>query len=114
MRLFEKQHFGRCLLCCLLSLAFLQAKSELAQASDLPSLNKLAVSCFRSNESESCLKGLLMSESLQKKAEKRKRFPCQTRLLGLGSDLILSQMQKGDVETGMKMLGEVNENCVGF
>ena len=58
-------------------------------------LNSLAHQCFLSPKAiEPCQRALEITELLQRTARANKNYPCQTIALGLGADLLISQMGK--------------------
>jgi len=85
-----------------------------SEAKLLQQLNSLSSRCFDSGEIDTCQRALMLSEDLQRMAESKENYPCQTRALGLGADLILSQLQGGLDPLALTMLNEVNKRCVGI
>ena len=93
----------------------LGARSSLSSESpQLPSLNLLALECFRSSQIGPCQRALLQSEALQRRAGAKKNYPCQTLVIGLGADLIMSELHEGRGLAAVEMLEDVNELCRGL
>ena len=85
-----------------------------AQGLAVPSLNHLASQCFRTRRKESCQRALNLSEALQRSAEARGNYSCQTIVLGLGAELLLAQLNKGRKKIALETLQDVNNLCDGL
>ena len=85
-----------------------------ASAASLRSVNPLALDCFRFERIASCEQALIRSEQLQRSASARDRYPCQTMLLGLQSDLVMVQLRAGRGKDAVNFLTAVNVQCQGF
>ena len=85
-----------------------------ASAASLSSVNPVALDCFRFERIASCQQALIRSEQLQRSASARNRYPCQTMLLGLQSDLVMVQLRAGRGKDAVKFLTAVNVQCQGF
>ena len=85
-----------------------------ASAASLRSVNPLALDCFRFERIASCEQALIRSEQLQRSASARDRYPCQTMLLGLQSDLVMVQLSAGRGKEAVDFLTAVNVQCQGF
>ena len=85
-----------------------------ASAAQLPGITRLALECFRSGRLEPCQRALLRAEALQRRAGAQDDYSCQTLLLGLEADLIMSQLQAGRGDNALAMLDEVNKGCQGL
>ncbi len=92
---------------------FLPKESAFSQ-SDQAALSELSQACFRLRERVICQKALIMAEALQVKAESKKKFACQTMALGLGSELIMAQMQVNRGYQSQQILEEVIYLCNDF
>jgi hypothetical protein len=85
-----------------------------ASAASLRSVNPVALDCFRFERIASCQQALLRAEQLQRSASARDRYPCQTMLLGLQSDLVMVQLREGRGKDAVNFLTAVNIQCQGF
>ena len=85
-----------------------------ASAASLRSVNPLALDCFRFERIASCEQALIRSEQLQRSASASNRYPCQTMLLGLQSDLVMVQLRAGRGKDAVNFLTAVNVQCHGF
>ena len=85
-----------------------------ASAASLRSVNPVALDCFRFERISSCQQALIRAEQLQRIASARNRYPCQTMLLGLQSDLVMVQLRAGRGRDAVKFLTTVNVQCQGF
>ena len=85
-----------------------------ASAASLRSVNPVALDCFRFERIASCQQALIRAELLQRSASARDRYPCQTMLLGLQSDLLMVQLRAGRGQDAVNFLTAVNVQCQGF
>ena len=85
-----------------------------AEQAHLPALIPLARECLYFAQLEPCRGALRRAENLQLSAESQENYSCQTRALGLGADLIMSQLKKGRGDSALMMLEEVIESCQGL
>ena len=85
-----------------------------ASAASLRSVNPVALDCFRFERIDSCQQALIRAEQLQRSASARDRYPCQTMLLGLQSDLVMVQLRAGRGKDAVNFLTAVNAQCQGF
>ena len=85
-----------------------------ATAASLRSVNSVALDCFRFERIASCQQALIRAEQLQRSASARDRYPCQTMLLGLQSDLVMVQLRAGRGKDAVDFLTDVNVQCQGF
>ena len=85
-----------------------------ASAASLRSVNPVALDCFRFERIASCQQALRRAEQLQRSASARDRYPCQTMLLGLQSDLVMVQLREGRGKDAVNFLTAVNIQCQGF
>ena len=85
-----------------------------ASAASLRSVNPVALDCFRFERIASCQQALIRAEQLQRSASARDRYPCQTMLLGLQSDLVMVQLRAGRGKDAVNFLTAVNAQCQGF
>ena len=77
----------------------------------LSELETLTKRCIHTKKSRECRIALSFAEVLQNRASSGGNFSCQSRLLGLESDLILISLQSVQDEHVFKMLEEVIKFC---
>ncbi len=70
--------------------------------------------CFQFDRISSCQNALIGAEELQRRAASIDRYPCQTMLLGLQSDLVLVQLNAGRGKQAVDFLTAVNRQCRGL
>ncbi len=80
-------------------------------ASVLDDLGKLSKECFRHRKQSTCRFALVIAETLQNKADESQQYECQSRLLGLSTDLIMISMGNSYPKSAWKMLQEVRVSC---
>ena len=80
----------------------------------LSRLEILTKRCIDSKKTHDCMSALSFAEVLQNQAASRGNFACQSRLLGLESDLIMISSQEVRDELVLKMLDEVYVFCDGI
>ncbi len=110
---FEK--FFECLVLC--TAVFFAWQRELParmENSYLVTVNRLTLECINFNKLTSCQKALMQTENLQEIAARHKMYACQTRTLGLGSDLILYSENEITNQRVLEMLEQVNKFCRDF
>ena len=84
------------------------------RATQLQGLRPLALACFQSGQLNACQAALLRAEALQRRAGAQSNYPCQTLLLGLQADVIMSQLRAGRGDDALIMLEEVSSSCRGL
>ena len=67
--------------------------------------------CIRTRDELTCKRALVQSEVLQRQAAAKGNYACQSRLLGLGSDLLMISFNKGRDESVFSSLKEVELLC---
>ncbi len=77
-------------------------------------LNSLAKECFSTRDAAICEKALIVSESFQRYADSKENYACQSRLLGLGADLIMTPLNSSKIEPAFPILEGVNLFCRNF
>ncbi len=80
----------------------------------LKGLDPLAERCLRLGEEGVCAEALFRAEGLQRFAGSQENYPCQTRILGLEADLIMSQLGFGPGMFSENILKEVMQLCQGL
>ncbi len=96
----------------LLSLLGVGATGLTVHANYLYSFEPLVISCFEKREETVCKEALIQSELLQRMAGAQENYSCQTRLLGLGTDLIMIMGNKHLGEYSSTMIDEVKDFCI--
>ena len=84
------------------------------QASTSSDLYPLAIRCFNSRQIKACRRALNLSESVQRKAAESQRYPCQTRALGLGAELLMAEQHPKSFEGSFTLLEDVVKACKGL
>ena len=95
----------------LLGLGELQSKSFAIDLNDLSDLDVLSVECINTRRSNPCRRALALSETMQRNAASQRNYGCQTRLLGLGADLILMSFDEGRRGAALATLEQVKTFC---
>ncbi len=98
----------------LMLLVLISPSTFASQFTNRSQLNLLARNCFFTSQRLTCQRALILTEALQNKAEENRDFACQTMALGLGSDLIMSQIKKSRGTQSEKMLQKVNQFCFNY
>ncbi len=83
---------------------------------DLAELGFFSSKCIETSQALACQKALVYTEALQREAALNGNYACQTRLLGLGSDLLMISLQSEHSRSALRMFEEVKLHCqkVGF
>tara|TARA_Y100001968_G_scaffold267191_1_gene257031 strand:- start:699 stop:1013 length:315 start_codon:yes stop_codon:yes gene_type:complete len=81
------------------------------QAIELNKLNLLLEPCLSPSRSEECMRSLMKLEDYQIKAASRENYACQTRLIGLQTDLILIMNKQKGKKAYLRMIKEVKHFC---
>ncbi len=97
----------------LLSIVFggISLSVEANQNVVLSELEALSRECFRTSERGVCKRALEYTEILQRRAAAKGQYACQTRLLGLGSNLLMFSFEEGERGQAFSMLKEVEPFC---
>tara|TARA_Y100001968_G_C19214350_1_gene646383 strand:- start:331 stop:657 length:327 start_codon:yes stop_codon:yes gene_type:complete len=80
-------------------------------AIEINNLELLAQPCFFASRFEECKRSLIKLEDLQNKAALREDYACQTRLLGLQTDLMLIMNHQKRKASPITMIKEVKSFC---
>ena len=88
-----------------------RVSSGLPQKSSLEELELFFNKCIRTTNPSICKIALQRSEVLQRQAAAKGNYACQSRLLGLGSDLLMISFNKGRDESVFSSLKEVELLC---
>ncbi len=83
-------------------------------ASSLNEINTKLHECIASRELIPCRQALVHLEVLQRMAAAKKKFPCQTNVLGLQAELLMMSKPGNDLEVSFPLIKEVNEACSDF
>ena len=71
--------------------------------------NKMVKRCYR--DIKTCNKSLLKINKYQKNAGLNKNFPCQTRLLGLESNLIMATNYNFKMKQAKNIIDAIKKYC---
>ena len=77
-------------------------------------LGALSTECFSDSQLSACQRALSLAEVLQRKASFKGNYACQSRLLGLGADLLMISFNEGRGGSAFEMLEEVHMFCPDF
>ncbi len=88
-----------------------RASSGLPQKSSLADLELYSNKCIRTTNPSICKLALERSEVLQRQAAGQGNYACQSRLLGLGADLIMISFKEEREESIFAMMKEVKQFC---
>jgi len=80
----------------------------------LSKLDSLSIECLKNTQVSNCQQALLQAEVLQRQAASDGNYACQSRLLGLGADLLMISFKAGRSGSVLKMLEEVKVFCRDF
>ncbi len=72
-------------------------------------IDRLVNSCYEDNES--CNSALLKIHNFQRNAAINKKFPCQTRLLGLEANMIMAMNSKLKKKEAKNIIDAVKKYC---
>ena len=96
----------------LIGMMLIQAGRLRAKPEGFYMLNSLAHQCFLNYKAiEPCQRALEITELLQRSARANKNYPCQTSALGLGADLLISQIGQSRGLLAFKALERVKKFC---
>tara|TARA_B100001250_G_C19692142_1_gene740806 strand:+ start:267 stop:626 length:360 start_codon:yes stop_codon:yes gene_type:complete len=96
----------------LLFLGFYNTYFYISKANTINSLADLSYRCMRFKDMNSCKSALLQAEELQLKEGFKQNYTCQTRLLGLEADLIITIIESSDSNQSLKIIDDINEVCI--
>ncbi len=74
-------------------------------------LTSLTIQCSHKSQVSICRKGLLLTEVLQRQAASKGNYSCQSRLLGLGTQLLLISLNPAEEVPISGILKEVGMFC---
>ncbi len=74
----------------------------------------LVLECLRTANSQKCTRAIIELEIIQRKASAKGWYSCQSNALGLGSDLIMTQLNVNRESSTLHMLKKVEELCFGL
>ena len=95
-------------LVCRLSNSFAMERTALSE------LDFLSSECIQTSSLLACQNALSRAEVLQRKAAINGNYPCQSRLLGLGADLLMISFDSSRGGSALGMLREVRRFCTKF
>ena len=67
--------------------------SSASEKSVLTELDSFSMECIQTSKLSPCKSALSLAELLQRKAASDGHYSCQSRLLGLGADLLMSSLK---------------------
>ena len=88
-----------------------QLNSFSSEINALGELDALTTRCIKTSLHSTCRRALVLAEVLQRNAAAQGYFSCQTRLLGLGADLLMISFDGNPKEFNLAMLKEVQTFC---
>ena len=83
-------------------------------AAPLDPVRQPLFACFRSADPSSCDRALMLTEALQQRAAARQLYPCQTLLLGLQADVVMTQLGEQRVDMALITLRDSERLCAGL
>ena len=78
---------------------------------NFPVFRKLSSECFLISKIDSCRRALIEAERIQRRAGHQKNYPCQTEILGVEADLIMTELQQGRGQIAFDKLEGVDHLC---
>lgn len=88
--------------------------SPRVQAGRVQRVNEVVVRCLNSSGQRICRRALIELEAFQRAAERANRYPCQTRALGLGADMLMQAEAEDRSASASALLAEIDRDCSGF
>ena len=74
-------------------------------------LDFFSIECIKKRKRSSCQRALALSEQLQRQAAAAGIYSCQSRLLGLGADLVMTSFKFERSSSALALLREVKKFC---
>tara|TARA_Y100001968_G_scaffold150018_1_gene137272 strand:- start:51 stop:398 length:348 start_codon:yes stop_codon:yes gene_type:complete len=75
---------------------------------------KISSECIIHSDFKTCKNALLQAELLKRMAAFDEEYRCESLLLGLESDLIMSQMNKSRRYKAIASIGQIRKTCKDF
>ena len=91
-----------------------QANSLAFEMDSLSELETLTKKCISSSLIQDCQHALSLAEVLQRQASSQGNYACQSRLLGLGADLLMVAFDAGRDKFVLPLFKEVQILCKGL
>ncbi len=88
-----------------------QVDSILAQSPYLSDMTPLIVKCLELKDGESCINAVKRLENAQRHAASQGKYSCQTHLLGLEADLIMTILNEDRLKSAKFILQEIGKLC---
>ena len=88
-----------------------QLDSVAVEVDAISKLGALSTQCFSESQLSACQRALTLAEVLQRKAAFKGSYACQSRLLGLGADLLMISFDEGRGGSSFEMLEKVQMLC---
>jgi len=89
----------------------LTASNGLAEKSAFADLELFSNECIRTSDPSVCKRALARSEVLQRQAAEQGNYACQSRLLGLGADLLMISFGTSRDESIRAIMKEMKNFC---
>ena len=77
-------------------------------------LTTLVGECIAVRHADACDKALVQTEVIQNQAERQRNYPCQTMVLGLGTEVVERRFNRNSSESVFSILKEVSYLCEEF
>tara|TARA_B100000700_G_C14939136_1_gene805873 strand:+ start:761 stop:1036 length:276 start_codon:yes stop_codon:yes gene_type:complete len=82
-------------------------------AYDFASFERIVMECFDTTNKNICKKALIEVAAFQRYQESKGNYACQTRLLGLESDLIIVTYEPSHSKIALKLIDSTKIFCGG-
>ncbi len=107
---FQQKRFCIYIVCFSLFGGFLPESFAL-EKNILSELDSFSIQCIQTGELSPCQSALSLAELLQRHAASVGNYGCQSRLLGLGADLLMISFKTRTGIVALEMLEEVQKFC---
>ena len=106
----------RFLICTMILLTFLESpySAVATEKNAFKEMHSLSTDCIHTSQASACRGAKILAEVLQRQAASIGNHGCQSRLLGLGADLLMIDFKSGRGGAALNMLKEVKMFCVGL
>ncbi len=95
----------------LLTLTFLLPDAYSYELNIFNDIEVLTSTCLNKSSSRSCREAIDLVHQLQLNSERSMNFPCQTRLLGLEANLIMSMNNSKKINKTYQIIKQVKKLC---
>ena len=83
-------------------------------AASLDPVRQPLFACFRRSDPSSCDRALMLTEALQQRAADRQLYSCQTLLLGLQADVVMTQLGEQRFNKAVITMRDSERLCAGL